>query len=151
MSDESVERGKSLEQHVQRILDARGVHYTPQAITEENKKPDFLFPGAEEYADMQYPSSRLRMLAVKTSTKDRWRQVLDEADKIVEKHLFTIAPSSISVKQNKQMMDKHLCLVMPRRIRNTHPQEVRDNTVLFADFISEVSEIQCHANKELLA
>lgn len=143
--------GKSLEQHVQRILDARGVHYTPQAITEENKKPDFLFPGAEEYADMQYPSSRLRMLAVKTSTKDRWRQVLDEADRIVEKHLFTIAPSGISVKQNKQMMDKHLRLVMPRRIRNTHPQEVRDNTVLFADFISEVSEIQCHTNKELLA
>ncbi len=62
------------------------------------------------------------MLAVKTSTKDRWRQVLDEADRIVEKHLFTIAPSGISVKQNKQMMDKHLRLVMPRRIAILTPK-----------------------------
>lgn len=133
--------GKSLEQHVQRILDARGVRYTPQATTEENKKPDFLFPGEEEYADVRYPSDRLRMLAVKTSTKDRWRQVLDEADRITEKHLFTIAPSGISVKQNRQMVDKHLHLVMPKRILDTHPQEVQDNTMLFADFITEVSSI----------
>ena len=43
--------GTSLEQHVQRILNERGIRFTPQAVTEENKKPDFLFPGVEEYAD----------------------------------------------------------------------------------------------------
>lgn len=37
------------------------------------------------------------MLAAKTSTKDRWRQVLDEAGRIPDKHLFTIAPAGISV------------------------------------------------------
>lgn len=133
--------GTSLEQHVQRILDARGISYTPQAVTEENKKPDFLFPGAEEYANKHYPPHLLRMLAVKTSTKDRWRQVLDEADRINEKHLLTITPSGISTKQNKQMMDKKLRLVMPKKIRDTHSTEVQGNTILFSDFINEVSKI----------
>ena len=133
--------GTSLEQHVQRILNERGVRFTPQAVTEESKKPDFLFPGVEEYADSRYPSSNLRMLALKTSTKDRWRQVLDEADRISEKHLFTITPSGISSKQNKQMMDKNLRLVMPKSIRDTHPEDVQRNTMLFTDFITEVKDL----------
>ncbi len=81
------------------------------------------------------------MLALKTSTKDRWRQVLDEADRISEKHLFTITPSGISSKQNKQMMDKNLRLVMPKSIRRTHPEDVQRNTILFADFITEVKDL----------
>ena len=133
--------GTSLEQHVQRILDARGIRYTPQAVTEKKKKPDFLFPGVEEYANKHYPARSLRMLAAKTSTKDRWRQVLDEADRINEKHLLAITPSGISIEQNRQMMDKNLRLVMPKRIRDTHSAEVQSNTILFADFIKEVSKI----------
>ncbi|WP_094664549.1 type II restriction endonuclease [Bifidobacterium tissieri] len=133
--------GTSLEQHVQRILEARGIRYAPQAVTEKKKKPDFLFPGVEEYASKHYPARFLRMLAAKTSTKDRWRQVLDEADRINEKHLLTITPSGISVEQNRQMVDKKLRLVMPKKIRDTHPAEVQGNTILFSDFIKRVSEI----------
>lgn len=130
--------GKSLEQHVQRVLEARGVAFTPQALTEDGKKPDFLFPGIDYYNNPKYPDEYLRMLAIKTSTKDRWRQVLDEADRIGNKHLFTIAKAGVSKRQNKQMLDKRLTLVMPASIRDTHPIEVRDNTMLFSDFIREV-------------
>lgn len=33
------------------------------------------------------------MLAVKTTCKDRWRQILNEADKIHQVHLFTLGRS----------------------------------------------------------
>ncbi len=49
-------------------------------ISEGNKRPDFLFPSSEAY---QGASSldRLTVLAAKTTCKDRWRQILNEADK----------------------------------------------------------------------
>lgn len=133
--------GTSLEQHIERILIARGIRYAAQARTEGSKKPDFLFPSREAYLDPGYPSGSLRMLAAKTSTKDRWRQVLDEAGRIPDKHLFTIAPAGISVEQNAQMVAAHLHLVMPETIRDSHPDRVRGNTMLFRDFLDMVSRI----------
>lgn len=133
--------GKSLEQHVERILIARGINFDAQAHTERDETPDFLFPSRNAYLDPRYPSKQLRMLAAKTSSKDRWRQVLSEADRITDKHLFSITPAGITVKKNKRMLDKHLHLVMPEMIRDTHPEEVRRNTMLFRDFLDEVSQI----------
>lgn len=65
-------------------------HFATQAVTEGNKKPDFLFPSAGAYHDTEFPVENLRMLAVKTTCKDRWRQILNEADKIHQVHLFTL-------------------------------------------------------------
>ena len=42
------------------------------------------------------------MLAAKTSCKDRWRQVLAEADRIRTKHLLTLEPA-ISKIQTAEM------------------------------------------------
>lgn len=133
--------GKSLEQHIERILISRNIRYSAQACTEEGNKPDFLFPSREAYLDPRYPSEHLRMLASKTSTKDRWRQVLEEADRIPDKHLFTITPAGITVKQNAQMIKACLHLVMPQKIYDSHPEDVRKNTILFSDFLDEVSQI----------
>lgn len=133
--------GTSLELHIARILTARGINFSAQARTEGSKKPDFLFPSKEAYHDPEYPSEMLRMLASKTSTKDRWRQVLDEADRIGVKHLFTITPAGVSVEQNRQMAKADLHLVMPGTVRDSHPEEVRRNTMLFKDFIAEVSQL----------
>ena len=36
--------GKSLEHHLSAIFDANCIEYSSQAVTEGNKKPDFLFP-----------------------------------------------------------------------------------------------------------
>ena len=49
-----------------------------------------LFPSAEAYHDSTFPSERLKMLAVKTTCRDRWRQILNEADRIPAKHLLTL-------------------------------------------------------------
>lgn len=66
--------GKVLEIHIAHILDARGIEYEAQAKTENGKKPDFLFPSQAAYEDPAFPEEQLRMLASKTSIKDRFRQ-----------------------------------------------------------------------------
>lgn len=42
------------------------------------------------------------MLAVKTTCKDRWRQILNEADKIHQVHLFTLQ-EGVSLAQYREM------------------------------------------------
>ena len=81
-----VRSGRSLELHVRQIFReedlAEGRHFSHGADSEPGSKPDFLFPSQASYRDPGFPESKLRMLAVKTTCKDRWRQVLREADRI---------------------------------------------------------------------
>ncbi|WP_275039601.1 type II restriction endonuclease, partial [Vibrio vulnificus] len=83
--------GRSLEIHLENIFTEEGlVTFDTQSVTENNKKPDFLFASGEAYHNLSYPAEKLRMLAVKTTCKDRWRQVLNEANRIDNIHLFTL-------------------------------------------------------------
>lgn len=56
------------------------------------------------------------MLGVKTTCKDRWRQVLSEADRIPAKHLLTLE-SPISVAQTNEMVEHRLQLVVPESLQ----------------------------------
>uniref|UniRef100_UPI00202FE96B type II restriction endonuclease n=2 Tax=Enterobacterales TaxID=91347 RepID=UPI00202FE96B len=77
--------------HLEKIFVSNGLlKFTTQSVTEGKKKPDFLFPSGVEYHNPAYPAEKLRMLAVKTTCKDRWRQALSEADRIDKIHLFTL-------------------------------------------------------------
>lgn len=55
------------------------------------------------------------MLGAKSTLKDRWRQVLSEAERIPEKHLITLEPG-ISEHQTGEMQAKRLRLVIPDRL-----------------------------------
>ncbi len=59
------------------------------------------------------------MLGAKSSCKERWRQVLAEADKIPRKHLLTLEPG-ISEPQTEQMEASNLQLVVPRGIQGSY-------------------------------
>ena len=74
--------GKSLEHHLSAIFDGNSIAYSAQAVTEGNKKPDFIFPSQEAYHNATFPTDRLISLAAKTTCKDRWRQVINEADRL---------------------------------------------------------------------
>src|SRR4029079_2208719 len=82
--------GHALENHMAALFELRGIRAARGAQTEGSRRPDFLLPGEKEYRDAGYPDSRLLMLAAKTTCKDRWRQVLDEAKRIRSKHLLTL-------------------------------------------------------------
>jgi hypothetical protein len=74
------------------------------------------------------------MLAVKTTIKDRWRQVLEEADKIPKKHLYTLA-EGVSLAQFRQISAAGLTLVVPRENVRKFPEEIRSELLDLNDFI----------------
>jgi hypothetical protein len=126
--------GHSLENHLEFIFTEHGLKFERGAYTESRSKPDFLFPGIREYKDENYPESLLTMLGVKTTCKDRWRQVLREAERIPAKHLATLEPG-ISVNQTQQMDESGLQLVLPEPLLETYTMSQRDWIWTLADFI----------------
>lgn len=111
--------GYALENHLEQLFTSRGVLFARTPVTENKAKPDFLFPGAAQYHDSRFDPVNLTMLGVKSSCKDRWRQVLSEADRIAEKHLLTLE-TAISGNQTDEMRAKQLRLVVPRSLHVTY-------------------------------
>lgn len=110
--------GHALENHLAALFDQNGIRYAREPRTENYKRPDFLFPSLESYKDSDYSTSKLLMLGVKTTCKDRWRQILTEADRLKEKHLFTLQPN-ISINQTDEMQHSGVQLVIPSPIHTT--------------------------------
>lgn len=133
--------GLTLENHLEHIFRVNGLKYSRTAKTENRSKPDFLFPSEACYHDPRFASERLFMLGVKSTCKDRWRQVLAEADRIPKKHLLTLE-SPISVQQTQEMGAKKLTLVMPRPLQSRFRTEQLSGLISLTDFISEVQSFQ---------
>ena len=75
------------------------------------------------------------MLGSKSTLKDRWRQVLSEAQRIEEKHILTLEPG-ISENQTDEMHAKHLRLVIPRRLHSTFRPRQQEWLMTVSDFLS---------------
>jgi hypothetical protein len=133
--------GSALENHLEELFLRQEVRYDRTKITENKAKPDFIFPGINEYHLKTFPAARLTMLGVKTTCKDRWRQVLSEADRISEKHLLTLEPG-ISTAQTDEMRDKKLSLVLPSSLHPSYTLAQQEWLMSLADFISIVKERQ---------
>jgi glycosyltransferase involved in cell wall biosynthesis len=98
-----------------------GIKYSKGANTERNNRPDFIFPSIESYHDSSFSVSDLYMLGVKTTAKDRWRQVLSEADRISCKHLITLEPA-ITKNQTDEMIAQNLQLIIPSPLHRTYSE-----------------------------
>lgn len=133
--------GKSLEHHLAEVFNTFSINYETQAVTEENKKPDFLFPDKAAYHNAAYNPDKLILLASKTTCKDRWRQVLNEADRIKTKHLFTLQ-QGISKNQLEEMYKYDVCLVVPEPYLTTFPKEFRDRILTLNSFLNHVQQKQ---------
>ena len=133
--------GKSLEHHLSAIFDAEELIFEEQAVTENNKKPDFLFPNSECYHNFEFPADDITVLGAKTTCKDRWRQVTTEADRVDEKYLFTLQPG-ISRNQLKEMADEKVLLVVPVEHISTFPKEYQESLHTLGGFINIVKEKQ---------
>lgn len=130
--------GYAFGNHIEAILIENNIVHKREATTEKRNGPDFLFPGEGQYHDPNFANDNLRMLGAKTSCKDRWRQVLSEADRIHPKHLLTLEPS-ISIAQTTEMRNSNLQLVIPRPLFETYGQNQRDWLIDFNAFLDLVS------------
>ena len=134
--------GHSLENHLAAVLRAHDIRHVRGAVTEHNHKPDFLFPDLETYqAAPAEGDPRLTMLGAKSTCKDRWRQVLAEAEKISRKHLLTLEPG-ISEPQTSQMEASSLQLVVPSPVHESYTEAQRGWLWSVGDFIGEVARRQ---------
>lgn len=133
--------GYALENHLEAIFRSYALRYQRGAVTENKSKPDFLFPGANEYHTPSFPTELLTMLGVKTTCKDRWRQVIAEANRINNKHLLTLEPS-ISINQTDEMRAHNVQLVLPRQIHQTYDEAQRKWLLDLREFISIVTSKQ---------
>lgn len=131
--------GKSLENHLERIFDYHGLRYTAQARTEKKKTPDFIFPSIEDYHNFNFPADKLTSLAAKTTCKDRWRQIITEAERIPIHHLCTLQ-QGISEAQMNEMEGENVILVVPKPYISSYPKKKRDKIWTVSRFIDYVKE-----------
>lgn len=133
--------GLALENHLEVVFRERGVRYTRSGRTENRSKPDFIFPGIREYHDARFDVVRLTMLGVKSTCKERWRQVLAEADRIRKKHLLTLEPG-VTTNQTSEMKSKGLQLVVPSGLQTTYTEVQQKWLMNIADFVTLVATRQ---------
>jgi hypothetical protein len=133
--------GLALENHLEFVFIKCGIRYSRTAVTENKTKPDFLFPGYAEYHNPTFNPINLTMLGVKSTCKDRWRQVLSEADRIEHKHLLTLE-AAISTNQTDEMQTKNLQLVVPQRLHDSYTAVQRAWLMNMSSFIGLVQERQ---------
>ena len=133
--------GLALENHLEDLFNLHSIQFQRTVETENKSKPDFLFPYAQAYRNQSFPSDQLTMLGVKTTCKDRWRQVLSEASRIKNKHLFTLEPG-ISSNQTDEMQANNLQLILPTSIHNTYKDSQRKWLMNTKEFLQQVKEKQ---------
>lgn len=135
--------GKSLENHLAELFQMHGLRFRTQAVTEKRKRPDFLFPSKEAYDDPAFPVERLATLAAKTTCKDRWRQILNEADRLRErpKYLCTLQ-QGISTGQLEEMEAEQVVLVVPRPYVSSYPARFRASILTLEMFIQRMRALE---------
>ena len=130
--------GKSLELHMREILleeqfrENRDFTFQPKA----GGNPDFLFPSEAAYLDKGFPRERVRMLAVKTTFKDRWRQITQECPDLPSKHLLTVQ-EGVSQAQFEEITAAGIRLVVPQKLTAKYADEIQPHLLSLEAFIAD--------------
>lgn len=128
--------GRSLENHVDYLLTRAGIPHQmrPAAI---DGKPDVIIPSEEAYHDQSYPTDKLFVVGIKTTCKDRWRQVLNEGRRITKKHIVTIQ-QGISTNQLSEMNTAGVTLIVPMPLHRVYPANNPATMLNLQEFINSV-------------
>lgn len=133
--------GHALENHLEQLFKEHSIACSRGKMTENRAKPDFIFPDISHYHNPDFPAVRLTMLGVKSTCKDRWRQVLSEARRIDKKHLFTLEPG-ISENQTTEMTENRLTLVLPKSLHDSYKPAQQSGLMQLGEFVALARERQ---------
>lgn len=133
--------GRSIELHLATIFGEQGVKFDAQPETEKGHRPDFVFPGITRYRSAQVGDARIAMLAAKSTLRDRWRQVLREADKVSPKHLFTL-DEGLSESLFRDITREGIIIVAPSARLRLYPPAARPSVLTLRQFVSEMLRSQ---------
>lgn len=76
-------------------------------------------------------------LAAKSTCKDRWRQVIQEAKQIGTRHLITLQPT-IGTKDLEGMTQAKIQLVVPKSRHKSYPKEYQPWLLSVEGFLTHV-------------
>lgn len=127
--------GRSLENHVGYLLKRAGIPHSVRPNVDG--KPDILIPGEKQYRDLGFPVNKLIVIGIKTTCKDRWRQVLNEGRRVPEKHILTIQ-QGISENQMNEMEEARVQLIVPAELHSLYPPKARNKLMNFEGFLKSV-------------
>ena len=129
--------GRSLENHVQRVFERAGVPHEmrPRQI---DGKPDLIVPSEQAYFDDSYPDELVYVVGIKTTCKDRWRQVVNEGKRIKTKYLITMQ-QGISTNQLNEMAEANVKLVVPKKLHKLYPRDTNMRLMTVEELISEIA------------
>ena len=134
--------GRALENHVEFLFREANLPFEMRANV-EGTRPDVLMPSRKAYEDAlrgRYPAEKLIMIGVKTTCKDRWRQVLNEAPHIRKKHILTLQ-EGISPRQLDEMHRANVVLIVPKPLHAKYPSQRKIKLIDIETFIALARKI----------
>jgi type II restriction enzyme len=137
MNRRKARAGRSLENHFAALLKGAEIPFDQRVRIDGTSEPDILIPGKAAYENPNYPADKLCLLGLKTTCKDRWRQVLNEGHRVKSKHILTLQ-KGISVNQLNEMHDSGITLVVPEMYRRAYPAASRMKILTIENFVGTV-------------
>lgn len=131
--------GRSLENHVEYLLKEASIPFQMRQIV-DSTQPDIIIPSKAAYDNPAFPDKKLFMIGVKTTCKDRWRQVTQEAPRLKRKHILTLQ-KGISSRQLDEMYRAKITLIVPESLHREYPQERKPVILSIHAFIDSVRTI----------
>jgi hypothetical protein len=131
--------GRSLENHVEEVLKNAHVPYD-RGATVGGTTPDFIIPSAARYPSIKSDPKDIMIVGVKTTCKDRWRQVLQEAPNVEKKYILTLQ-DGISSKQVNQMVSENVQLVVPKQLHSSFSKDVHSHLWDIETFVNRAKAI----------
>ena len=130
-------RGYSFEHHLEGVFNLRGVSFEKQVETEPGRVSDFILPDLAAYLLDHQPLPRAVHLGAKSTARERWKQVLSEAQRLDEKHLATL-DAQLSTASLDAMAAAGVRVVMPETVGELYG---REEILTVEDFIDKARTV----------
>jgi hypothetical protein len=131
--------GRSFENHVEYLLKEAGIPHKMRPSLGADGEPDIVIPDEKAYFDPNWPEKKLFIVGLKTTCKDRWRQVLDEGRRVRTKHILTLQ-QGISSAQLQKMRTAKVTLVVPQPLHSKFPKAHQADLLNVENFIQTVRQ-----------
>jgi hypothetical protein len=129
--------GGTFETHVHNALSAGNIPHSPQSIF-EGSRPDFVLPSGATYADRDKRTAMSLILTLKTTLKERWRQVVSESTGC-PLYLGTLDESVTG--ETLDLLERHeIILVVPERFKISEFAEYsgRAGVISYREFFDQL-------------
>jgi hypothetical protein len=137
MNRRKARAGRSFENHVEYLLTHAKIPHKMRPSLGSDGKPDIVIPDERAYFDAAFPIGKLFIVGLKTTCKDRWRQVLNEGRRVKAKHILTLQPGITSA-QLEEMHAAGVSLVVPQSLHKSFPKDHTINLLTVESFIQTV-------------